>query len=67
MTKHDLIKMLDGYDDDEVLDVEETISMISAAYDSEMHEYRMMLLEERQHDSGMYAQQDLIDMYRKER
>lgn len=67
MTKKDLIKMLDGYDDDEVLDVEETISMISEAYDAEMHEHRMMLLEERQHDSGMYVQQDIIDMYRRER
>lgn len=67
MTKQDLINLLDGYDDDEVLDVEETISMISEAHEAEMHEYRMMLLEERQHDSGMYAQQDLIDMYRMER
>lgn len=24
-------------------------------------------VEERQHNSGMYAQQDLIDMYRRER
>lgn len=67
MTKQDLINMLEGYDDDEVLDVNETINMIYEAYEAEMHEYRMMLLEERQHDSGMYAQQDLIDMYRRER
>lgn len=36
----------------------------------EMDEERKRVIEyyeERQHDSGMYAQQDLIDVYRRER
>lgn len=60
MTKKELIDYLAAYPDDEE---------IAEIYRDMAEERERMLeyYEERQHDSGMYAQQDLIDAYRHER
>ena len=60
MTNAELMQILRQYPDD---------TEISEIY-RDLDEERQRVLEyyeERQHDSGMYAQQDLIDMYRRER
>lgn len=62
MTKEQLFDLLEEYDNDEDLDLEEILR--------DHYERRQALMEEieeRQHKSGSYAQQDLIDMYRRER
>ena len=60
MTNAEFMAILRQYPDD---------TEISEIY-RDMDERRCDLIErveERQHNSGMYAQQDLIDMYRRER
>ena len=60
MTNAEFMQILRQYPDD---------TEISEIY-RDLDEERQRVLEyyeERQHDSGMYAQQDLIDMYRRER
>lgn len=62
MTKEQLFELLNEYDDDEELNLNEILR--------DHYERRQALIEEieeRQHKSGFYAQQDLIDMYRRER
>lgn len=39
----------------------------AARFEAEEREYLLEEIEERQHQSGFYAFQDLIDMYRMER
>lgn len=51
MTKEQMLASLERYEDDEVID----------EYDRFIEE-----LEERQHASGFYVQQDIIEMYRRE-
>lgn len=62
MTKQEILAMLDEYGDDEEIDINE---IMRARY--EERQALIEEIEERQHKSGFYAQQDLIDMYRKER
>lgn len=65
MTKKQLIEFLDCYEDDETIDEYELSRMMR-----EQEEARQRWLEEReeeQHNSGFYAFQDLLEMYRRER
>lgn len=69
MTKKDVLALLnDCEEDDEVsgLQLMERINQFLID-EAEQRERTIERLEERQHDSGMYAQQDLIDSYRRER
>lgn len=64
MTKAELIELLEDFEGED--DINEAISdalRMMAEARAEMIE----CVEERQHASGMYAQQDLIDAYRRER
>ena len=57
MTKSDLINLLEDYDDDDEIDF------------AEIERQRMEFieeLEERQHQSGFYAFQDMMEMRRRE-
>ncbi|MBO5576636.1 MAG: hypothetical protein J5956_10140 [Ruminococcus sp.] len=64
MTKAELIELLDryGYDEDDEVDLNE-LERIRAEERAELVER----IEERQHDSGFYAFQDTMEMYRRER
>lgn len=62
MTKEWLMEYLAELEDGEEINMNE----IWRDYEEE-HNRRIEELEERQHASGMYAQQDLIDLYRFER
>ena len=62
MTKEHLIELLEGYDDDEEVDLNELMRDVE-----EERERRIEELEERQHQSGFYAFQDMMDMRRRER
>lgn len=69
MTKKDVLDLMNDYEeDDEVsgLNLMERINQFLID-EAEQRERMLERLEERQHDSGMYAQQDLIDSYRRER
>lgn len=69
MTKKDVLDLMNDYEeDDEVsgLNLMERINQFLID-EAEQRERLLERLEERQHDSGMYVQQDLIDMYRRER
>lgn len=60
MTKREFIESLSRFDDD--ADMDEVYEALR-----EEREELIERIEERQHNSGMYAQQDLIAMYRRER
>lgn len=62
MTKEQLLLLLDGYEDDEEIDLNELARDVE-----EERERRIEELEERQHQSGFYAFQDQMDMWRRER
>lgn len=59
MTKQQMIELLEGYEDDE--DISELLQDLE-----ERHAELIEELEERQHASGFYAFQDLMDMRRRE-
>ena len=65
MTKAELLELLDGVDDDFEIDPWELRRMEREA--AEEHERRIEELEERQHQSGFYAFQDRMEMFRRER
>lgn len=65
MTKAELLDLLAYFDDDDVVDEYTLNRLMRDLYDG--YEERVEMLEERQEKSGMYAQQDLIEMYRMER
>ena len=60
MTVFELENLLSKFDPDDEVDFNE---MLMSYEQEDMIE----MLEERQEKSGMYAQQDLIEMYRRER
>lgn len=65
MTKAELIELLDGVDDDCEVDPWELRRLEREA--AEERERRIEELEERQHESGFYAFQDRMEMFRRER
>ena len=65
MTKAELVKLLDGVDDDYELDPWEIRRLEREA--AEERERRIEELEERQHESGFYAFQDQMWNWRNER
>lgn len=68
MTKEQLLNLLEGYEDDEEIDLYELNRLIQEQ--AEEHERWLEEREEReeeQHASGFYAFQDTLDMYRRER
>lgn len=62
MTKSDLLNMLDAYDEDDEVDLNE----LAQARAEERAEF-IERIEERQHMSGFYAFQDKLEMCRRER
>ena len=69
MTKKDVLELMNDYEEnDEVsgLNLMERINQFLID-EAEQRERLLERLEERQFASGMYEQQDLIDMYRRER
>lgn len=62
MTKEELLEILQDYDDDEEIDLNELIRERMEAHERFVEE-----LEERQHQSGFYAFQDKMEMFRRER
>ena len=65
MTKSELIELLDGLDDDEQVTASDIRQWEREA--AEERERYIDELEERQHQSGFYAFQDRLEMYRRER
>lgn len=62
MTKQELLEIISEYDEHDEIDLAEILR--------EQEERRQALIEEieeRQHNSGFYAFQDTLDMYRRER
>ena len=65
MTKEQMLEFLEQYEDGDIIDEYEL-----ARYQQSITEARERFveeLEERQYASGFYAQQDVIEMYRRER
>lgn len=62
MTVFELENILSKFDPDDEVDFNEMLMSYEQAYQDTVE-----MLEERQEKSGMYAQQDLIEMYRRER
>lgn len=62
MTVFELENLLSKFDPDDEVDFNEVLMDYEQAYQDTVE-----MLEERQEKSGMYAQQDLIEMYRRER
>lgn len=62
MTKEKLLEILEDYADDEEIDL---AKLEEEEY--EAHQRFVEELEEYQHQSGFYAFQDLMDMWRRER
>ena len=62
MTKQELLDLLGDYDEEDDINLNEILQSLY-----EERQDRMEEIEERQHKSGFYAQQDLIEMYRRER
>lgn len=62
MLKAQIMDYIDGYDDNEEISINEMLRDIAEA-----ERERIEALEERQHQSGFYAFQDLMDMRRNER
>lgn len=65
MTKEQLLNFLEGYEDDEEIDLYELNRLIQEQ--AEEHERWLEEREEEQHASGFYAFQDTLEMYRRER
>lgn len=65
MTKAELIELLDGLDDDEQVTASDIRQWEREA--AEERERFIEELEERQHESGFYAFQDRLEMFRRER
>lgn len=65
MTKAELVELLDGLDDDEEITPSDIRQLEREA--AEERERFIDELEERQHQSGFYAFQDRLEMYRRER
>lgn len=65
MTKAELIELLDGLDDDEQVTASDIRQWEREA--AEERERFIDELEERQHESGFYAFQDRLEMFRRER
>lgn len=62
MTKAELMRLVDGLDDDDEVDIR------GLERDrAEAHERLVEEIEERQHQSGFYAFQDKMEMLRRER
>ena len=61
-TKSQILDWLDYYEDDDEIDLTHMERELA-----EWERERIEELEERQHNSGFYAFQDLMDMYRRER
>ena len=62
MTKADVLNMLDDYDEDDEVDLNE----LERARAEERAEF-IERIEERQHQTGFYEFQDKMEMYRRER
>lgn len=62
MIKEQLIDLLNGYEDDEEIDLNELVRDLEDERERKIEE-----LEERQHDSGFYAFQDAMYNWRMER
>ena len=62
MTVFELENLLSKFDPDDEVDFNEMLMSYEQDYQDTVE-----MLEERQEKSGMYAQQDLIEMYRRER
>lgn len=65
MTKEQLMEFLARYEDDEVIDEYELADYMQSI--AEARERFIEEVEERQHASGLYAFQDTLEMYRRER
>lgn len=65
MTKEQMLDFLERYEDDEVIDEYELARY--QQFIAEAHECFIKELEKRQHASGFYVQQDIIEMYCRER
>lgn len=65
MTKAELIELIDGLDDDEEITASDIRQWEREA--AEERERFIEDLEERQHESGFYAFQDRMEMFRRER
>ena len=62
MTKQELLDLLEEYDDEDEIDINEIME------EAEMHRQRVIEeLEERQHASGFFAFQDEMEIFRRER
>ena len=62
MTKEELLRLMDGLDDDDEVDIPRLLRERAEAHEALVEE-----IEERQHQSGFYAFQDRLEMYRRER
>ena len=62
MTKEELLRLIDGLEDDDEVDIHQLMRERAEAHEAFVEE-----LEERQHQSGFYAFQDKMEMYRRER
>lgn len=62
MKKEQLIDLLNGYEDDEEIDLNELVRDLE-----DERERRIEEIEERQHDSGFYSFQDAMYNWRMER
>lgn len=62
MTKQELLELLDIYDGKDDINLNEILQSLYEERQAHMEE-----IEERQHKTGFYAQQDLIEIYRRER
>ncbi len=65
MTKEQMLEFLEQYEDGDVIDEYELVRYQQSI--AEARERFIEELEERQYASGFYAQQDVIEMYRRER
>ena len=65
MTKEQMLAFLEQYEDGDVIDEYELARYQQSI--TEAHERFVEELEERQYASGFYTQQDVIEMYRRER
>ena len=65
MTKEQMLDFLSQYEDGDVIDEYELARYQQSI--AEAHERLVEEIEERQHASGFYIQQDVIEMYRRER
>ena len=65
-TKEEILDYLDMFDDDEEIDINDLISELNYIK-QERHQMLIEELEERQHQSGFYAFQDKMAMWRYER